>query len=293
MLEGKRNQGGTMPAELQRKVDELLDQFVAMVDAVSEERHLQRGIARSLLPCSIAAILDGENLFLVAQLRSENLFSVYVYTPETTWLPDKVMNNASWEFGFEDPFLLQFPAGLLEASEEERREDVRRLATEHVDSEFKRFMSRLSLLRTRPIFGSAPSAVDARSAFLLLPSPWGSSRIFEAVSRAAEANRLYVNVLEEIRAGRSAIRGAWISINESRVVIADLTGPDPGVMYALGMAHTVGKETVLIYPKGSSYLVDLPKILRIEYEENEDGAAKVERELSAMLAGLIQPIIPP
>lgn len=82
----------------------------------------------------------------------------------------------------------------------------------------------------------------------------------------------------------------WALINEARIVIADLTGPDPGVMYCLGVAHAVGKETILISPKGSEYLSDIPKVLMIEYEDNEGGLIKLMQDLSLKLKELLEPM---
>jgi hypothetical protein len=61
-------------------------------------------------------------------------------------------------------------------------------------------------------------------------------------------------------------------------------------MYALGIAHTVGKETLLIYPKGSRYLVDIPRTHRIEYEDSESGREKLKGDLTRLLAEILEPV---
>ena len=43
----------------------------------------------------------------------------------------------------------------------------------------------------------------------------------------------------------------WYSIYHSRVIIADLTYQNPNVMYEIVIAHTLGKDTILIYQRGS------------------------------------------
>jgi len=283
-----------MQPGFQKKVDLLLDEFLDAVARISDDRHLQRGLARSLLPCSMVAVLDSQNLFIVGQFSAENRFSNYIYSPEASWSPQKVKSSAEWEFGLKDSFLIQFPAGLLDEPSEQRRPEVERIASEHIYSEFMRFGGLLSLLRTKPIFGPAPMASDARLAFLLLPSGENSSGLgnenAKLIEGAIEENRMTFSKIGDLRTGRSIVRDAWVSINECRVVIADLTGPDPGVMYALGIAHTLGKESVLIYPEGSSYLTDIPKTRRLEYEESDEGRARLGKELSEMLKSMLQPI---
>ncbi|MBS1193417.1 MAG: hypothetical protein H6R31_351 [Methanomicrobia archaeon] len=87
------------------------------------------------------------------------------------------------------------------------------------------------------------------------------------------------------------MREMWRSINYAAVILADLTGADPQVMYGLGMAHTLGKETVLIYPQGSSYLSDLPGAERIEYEDSDAGRSKLAEELAELLGRALAPIL--
>ena len=265
-------------------MDKLIEEFMAIVDAMTEERHLQKGIARSQLPCSMVAILDKERLSILAQFRLENRFASYFYKPDIALTPQQAANSAQWEFGFEDAFIIQFPAELLEQSTQERHAALQKVASEHIDSEFLRLEEMLSLMRTRPIFGQAVSAgrrKDAPSA----PAP--GCRTCEEMRRpylnASQANNLPIDEAEDIRSGRSAVREMWDSLNHAAVIIADLTGADAGVMYGLGIAHTLGKETILIHPQGSKYLTDIPRTYRIEYEDSDAGRAKLEEQLSQML----------
>lgn len=290
LYDESRTRSGDMPAELQAKVDKLLEEFMSAVDAISEDRHLQKGIARSQLPSSMAAILDREKLNILAQFRSENRFATYIYNPSIAISREKASMSAQWEFGFEDPFIIQIPAELLDRSPEERRLALKKIAEKHVDSEFRRFLSLISLLRTRPIFGPAPIALDSRSAFVLLPTIERLNKNYPAIEKAAFENRVTLRLARDIREGRAAIKDLWESINGSRVIIADLTGPDPGVMYALGIAHTVGRDTILICPRGSKYLVDIPRTRRIEYRKSEAGSEKLGKDLSEMLKSMLEPV---
>jgi hypothetical protein len=82
----------------------------------------------------------------------------------------------------------------------------------------------------------------------------------------------------------------WLSLNRAAIIIADLTGADAGVMYGLGIAHTLGKETILVQPQGSKYLTDIPRTHRIEYEDSKAGRARLEEQLWEMLRSMLQPI---
>ena len=290
MLNDEGMRSGNMPLELQEKADLLLNEFTAIVDATTEDRHLQSGIVRSQLPCSMVAILDKESLFIVGQFSTQRRFSTYIYTPESRWPIQKINSSAQWEFGFEDPFTIQIPSGLLDQTADQRHDELARIASEYIDSEFNRFIGLLSLLRTRPIFGPAAPAIEGQLALLLMPVEESGRRNYDAIVKAAEESGMIIDMAEDIRKGRSVVRDLWISINKARVVIADLTGLDPGVMYGLGIAHTVGKETILISPQGSNYLADIPKTQVIEYEDSDDGRIMLEQELFRILSSMMQPI---
>jgi hypothetical protein len=282
---------GEMEAELSAKVDKLIDEFMAIVDATTEERHLQRGISRSQLPCSMVAILDKESLSILAQFRLENRTASYFYKPDIALTPQQAANSAQWEFGFEDAFIIQFPAKLVAQSTQERHGALQKVASEHIDSEFLRLEKMLSLVRARPIFGKAVSPVGARTLLLLLPQEANLRGNENAIINASLANNLPIVEAEDIRSGRSAVREMWDSLNHAAVIIADLTGADGGVMYGLGIAHTLGKETILIHPQGSKYLTDIPRTYRIEYEDSDAGRAKLEEQLSLMLGTMLAPAV--
>ena len=75
----------------------------------------------------------------------------------------------------------------------------------------------------------------------------------------------------------------WSSINQAAVIVADLTEADPEVMYALGIAHTLGKDTILIHPQSSKYLIDIPRTQSIEYEDSSQGRTRLEEQIGEVL----------
>ena len=112
---GTRMTSGDMAPELQAKVDKLMEEFAAVVDAMAEDRHLQKGIARIQLPFSMVAILDKEKLSILAQFRMENRFASYFYKPNIALTPQQAANSAQWEFGFVDAYIIQFPGHIAGA----------------------------------------------------------------------------------------------------------------------------------------------------------------------------------
>mgnify|MGYP003734944241 FL=1 len=287
-----RMRSGDMEAEISAGVDGLLDEFMAVVDGMVEERHLQKGIARSQLPSSMVAILDQESLYVLGQFRLENRTGSYYHSPDKSLTHQQVAKSGQWEFRFDDPFVIRFPAIVLQQSSQERKAALEAAAAQHIDSEFLRLVEKLSTIRHSPIFGQAGETALDRD--LLLLQPMGGEKsggICEAIQSTLTSRNLAYQEAPDIRRGRAAVRELWLSINYAAVILADLTGSDPQVMYGLGIAHTLGKETVLIYPKGSSYLTDLPRAERIEYEDSDAGKARLAEDLAELLGRILGPVL--
>jgi len=289
--EKNRIRTGDMTPELLAAVDCMMDEFMAAVDFLAEERHLHKGIARSQPPCSMVAILDKRSLHIIGQIRLENRLASYFSRQDMILTPQQVARSAQWEFRFDDAFIIQFPAAMLKQSAADRQQFLRAIASDHIESEFLRLQQMLDLMRTRPIFGTSNQLKITRTLLLLLPEDPGLQGNEQAVINAVKGTNLAVERAGDIRAGRSAVRDLWQSINYAGAIVADLTGADATVMYGLGIAHTLGKETVLIHPQGSKYLRDIPKTYSIEYKDDDAGREKMVGELSTLLAALLAPVV--
>jgi predicted nucleotide-binding protein len=67
-------------------------------------------------------------------------------------------------------------------------------------------------------------------------------------------------------------------------------------MYELGIAHTVGKETIMIYQKNKEEIkfpFDIAHIRRIEYENTATGGKKLERDIKETIKSILEPTIIP
>jgi len=294
MHKGARSVGGNMPEELRQKVDKLLDEFGALVQDISQERHLQRAVVRSLLTCSLVAILDKDNLFILAQSHFGMPSSLFIHVPEKQLTQQQALDSARWEFGLEDPFLIAFPSALLEQEEVQRRPALEAIAIAHVDSEFQRVIKMTNLIQITPLFGPASYSVDERLAFVLMPFAEDLTRVYTSIIKpTVEARGLVCRRADDFKTNKAIIQDIWKAICEARIVIADLTDLNPNVMYELGIAHTVGKETILIYQRGRGkdpeFPFDLAHIRRIEYEDSATGGKKLENDLSDTLKSILKP----
>ena len=98
---------------------------------------------------------------------------------------------------------------------------------------------------------------------------------------------------DDIKTNKAIIQDIFKAICEARIIIADVTRLNPNVMYELGIAHTLGKETDLIYQKKQEikFPFDLAHIRRIEYENSATGGKLLEQELRGVLQNILTPIV--
>lgn len=94
--------------------------------------------------------------------------------------------------------------------------------------------------------------------------------------------------LEAVRADMIARSGEipeqiFRQLRDSPVVIADLTGANPNVMYELGLRHTTGRVTIQIGEKGRLPF-DVAAIRTIMFKRTEAGLVQARKDLSKALA---------
>ena len=94
--------------------------------------------------------------------------------------------------------------------------------------------------------------------------------------------------LEPIRADRIARTGEipeqiCMHLKNDEVVIADLTGGNPNVMYELGLRHTTGKLTIQLGEKGKLPF-DVAAIRTIKFQRTERGLVEARKRLSEALS---------
>jgi hypothetical protein len=109
--------------------------------------------------------------------------------------------------------------------------------------------------------------VDAPSAFVVMPfsEPW-SDTVWAGLIKPAIR-----------RAGLRVVRGdmpvrvldlansVWDAIQSTGLIVADLSVPNPNVLYELGLAHALGKDTFVLKQRGTTLAADFGGAHYYEY----------------------------
>jgi Nucleoside 2-deoxyribosyltransferase len=93
---------------------------------------------------------------------------------------------------------------------------------------------------------------------------------------------------DEIYTQQAIVHDIWQSIREARVVIAELSGRNPNVMYEIGLAHAIGKPIVLLTRNQDDVPFDLKALRYLFYDTNNpDWGPMLRTDLLAKIRGVI------
>jgi hypothetical protein len=139
----------------------------------------------------------------------------------------------------------------------------------------------------RPLFGEPVRPPRVADIFVLMPfaedmKPLYLDHICPAVNNAG----LSVMRADDLFTNNSVIGDVWAGIFNCGAVIADCTGRNPNVFYELGIAHTIGKPTILLTRDKEDVPVDIHYLKYILYEFTPRGTAQLESMLTETISSL-------
>jgi hypothetical protein len=148
------------------------------------------------------------------------------------------------------------------------------------------------LLRVSPIFGSINHQIEENTIFVLMPFEKELKPIYDDIIKPTVQKKGFnAKRADEIINNKSIMSDIWNSICKSRLIIADITFFNPNVMYELGIAHTIGKEVILINQKNkrkSKFPFDIYHIRRITYDNSATGGVTLSNELGNTIEWIIR-----
>jgi hypothetical protein len=135
-------------------------------------------------------------------------------------------------------------------------------------------------LSAKPFFGKPQRSKLWTDVLMLMPFTPKLKPIFDDhVRKVASALKLSAGRADDFFTRNSVMQDIWSAIYYAKVIVADCTKRNPNVFYEIGIAHTLGKDTILI----SQSLKDIPFDLRhlriIVYEFTPKGMTAFEQEL--------------
>ena len=129
----------------------------------------------------------------------------------------------------------------------------------------------------KPRFKTLRLELKENCAFFLCPFSEPFNAIYQDHIRpSVERAGFVVNRADEIFGTEPIIEDIWESIIASEVIIADVSGRNPNVMYEIGMAHAVGKPVLILTQDIDDVPFDLRHHRCIIYTHTPRGCSELE-----------------
>ena len=103
--------------------------------------------------------------------------------------------------------------------------------------------------------------------------------VYAAIQSACKSQRYQALRVDEIYGPTRIMDDVFSTIEQSRMVISDLTGRNPNVLYETGIAHALNREVIMIVQNDDDVPFDLGHIRHVRYMPNKEGLEKLREDL--------------
>ena len=141
-----------------------------------------------------------------------------------------------------------------------------------------------------PIFGiPKETRLLKRNIFVLMPFAEDMKVVYdEGIEPTARQFDLSVARADNFFTREAVMTDVWLGIFLADIVIADCTNRNVNVFYELGMAHTIGKATIILAQEKEDIPFDIRHLRHIIYEQSDEGLIALQGELGTAIRNLIR-----
>jgi hypothetical protein len=115
----------------------------------------------------------------------------------------------------------------------------------------------------------------------MMPFSGEFSAVYQTIKSTLEAEGFECKRADDFWLHAHILHDILELICTAKLVISDLSGKNPNVFYEVGIAHTLGKEVILISQSMDDVPFDLRALRCITYLNNGEGRAKLAAEVLA------------
>jgi hypothetical protein len=141
-----------------------------------------------------------------------------------------------------------------------------------------------SSLMFNPIFKSRNFKTKRTTCFVLMPFRPNFERLYkDHIKPTLEKVGYEVLKANDLYTTSPIIEDIWEQINKSKLIVADVTGKNANVFYELGIAHAIGKDTIIITQNDDDVPFDLKHLRYFKYDDNEAGWSHLDNCIEKVL----------
>ncbi len=122
---------------------------------------------------------------------------------------------------------------------------------------------------------------------VMMPFAMAFDAVYEKLKAITSDLGLHCRRADDIWENPAIIQDVVSLIDHSRVIICDCTGRNPNVFYEIGIAHTLGRETILLTQNEHDIPFDLRHLRYIKYLNNNEGLEALGETVASRLRTLL------
>lgn len=280
------SQSGDLPADVWSKITAFSHAFFEAL--VKQPRPIP---LRLLTPRDVFVALDPQNVhFVISGAPSRSQVTLIGRDFRATGLLalPELIGGIAHELAWPNPMGFSIPA---EAILTERwTPSLIQFVDDYIKFEVQQAERAQRQVRINPIFRARDLLINEQLCFVLMPfsNDQHLQEIYaDHVKPAIESVGLECRRADDIYDTSLIVENIWENIVRSRLLIAELTGRNPNVFYELGIAHTVGKEVILLAQNMNDVPFDLRHLRVIIYETTPRGINGLEKQLKATISTVL------
>ena len=274
---------GSLPEEFDKKIESFFEIIDNVLYKIAGEKNYNPSFLRLMRTLNLAIIVNDDKVFVVA--TTKNVGSL----PRRIWIEFSGkqidMQNAIYlverDLSFENTFGFCFTKAIINDNEGVKNIKATEIVVNYIEQE-KIALERLNrLVRINPIFQGRDFFIDKSKIFMLSPFSEPFNTIYNDHIKKIVASIQNMSIVraDDIYGTQPIIEDIWKNICEAGIIIAELTGRNPNVFYEVGIAHTVGKEVILLSQSTEDIPFDLKHLRCILYDYTPRGCQTLESNL--------------
>lgn len=146
----------------------------------------------------------------------------------------------------------------------------------------------ISIGRQLPLVFSIPKHESIKcTSSAMMPFDKSFDKVYESIQIASKNLSLECKRADVIWENQSIIQDVVSLIDRSCIVVCDCTGRNPNVFYEVGIAHTLGREVILITQADNDIPFDLQHIRYLKYLNNSEGLTALTKSLEKRMKKIL------
>lgn len=121
---------------------------------------------------------------------------------------------------------------------------------------------------------------------VMMPFDAGFNSVYEAIKSAAVASGASCSRADDMWIHPAIMQTIVSIICRADIVIADCSGRNPNVFYEAGIAHTLGKDVILLAQNINDVPFDLRALAILLYLPNGEGLSRLTADLTARITAV-------